>query len=213
MEKELSTQHLPTEGSHHLCWALNTAERPKQAFQNAQAATHSENRDTSKSTRPRGAESNWAKGKEQPLKGCFYPQKTSKTNSQHAMGSIQSPLKAMESLQWAGSKVGHATAPPPPSTPLPFLRLFGAFCKHSSQPRSNYCKIKTSIFKSIMIPYPAPGNMERWVRTHTVVPPGLMWHTIPKPQLSFLPEASSGAEPLHAWGTALLPHCLLKKNK
>lgn len=73
-----------------------------------------------------------------------------------------------------------------------------AFCEHSSQPRSNYCKIKTSIFKSIMIPYPAPGNMERWVRTHTVVPPGLMWHTIPKPQLSFLPEASSGAEPLHA---------------
>lgn len=40
------------------------------------------------------------------------------------MGSIQSLLKAMENLQQAGSKVGHATAPLPPSTPLLFLRLF-----------------------------------------------------------------------------------------
>lgn len=46
-----------------------------------------------------GAAAPKQKEKEQPLKGCFHPQKASKTNKQHAMGLFQSPLRAVESLQ------------------------------------------------------------------------------------------------------------------
>lgn len=95
------------------------------------------------------------KKKEQPLKGCFCPQKASKINKQHGMGLIQSPFKSVESLQLPskGSQQGRAchksstccptntptpssdSSAPHPAAPPASARLFSpwpqqAFCNH-----------------------------------------------------------------------------------
>lgn len=60
------------------------------------------------------------KKKEQPLKGCFCPQKASKINKQHGMGLIQSHSnrwKASSCPQKAHSKAGHATRAPRAAPP------------------------------------------------------------------------------------------------
>lgn len=133
--------------------------------------------------RVQGAADPKEKGKEQPLKGCFHPQKASKTNKQHAMGWIQSPLKSVESLQLPsiGSRGGRACLGSPTRCPtnkhtdphgdftscssschccsalLGPSRHF-AVISYSSHPKSYY--IKCTYIKTDFFFYPAPGIQE-----------------------------------------------------
>lgn len=142
--KSSSTQHLPTEGLHCLCGALNTAERPKQIFQNAQAATHSKNRDTSKSTQPRGTESNRAKSKRTAIERLLLSSEDLQNKQPARHGLNPKPIES-NGKPPAGWQQGWPRDSPTASQHS--LALPQAFCKHSSQPRSNNNKIKTFILK------------------------------------------------------------------